>query len=280
MHRFIIAFASLFFSAAAYASDTESSAPGSPRELARELRKDWDLLGVEVDATSSHTLASIGPRYQLVTRPGLYIDASAEVGFTVRDAGPPAFGQAHAVVGWSLIRGMKNKDTLFNIGQESTSDMQWSYSTYEYLETQVVAQRNVILYGGARTIIGRGPDLADGTVAPGYVSLSGGLAFLTTWREIQEFKGERRMMRGVQGFELIALYAPAESASEGFGKFEHFGGELRIHKTLELGKLAAPFHGGLGIEPGLGPMVRLGMLWPVMSPIAGKYGHAKTGEFR
>jgi len=276
MFRFITTAISLLIATPALAQE----APDSPRSLAKDLRKDWDLLGVQVDATSSHSLAVIGPRYQLFTQSGLYLEGAGGVGFTVRDVGPSTFGQGHAYAGWSLIRGMKNKDTLFNLYEQSASDASGTTTTYEYLETEVIAQRNVIVFGGARTIVGRGPDLSDGTVAPGYFSMAGGVAFLTTWREVQERNGVRRMMRGVQGFELTALYTPQVSESEGFSNFRHVGGELKIHKTAELGRLAAPFSLSLGIEPGLGPMLGIGMLWPVVSPIAGSYGSAKVGEVR
>lgn len=259
----------------AFSTPTLAASPDSPRELAQDLRKDWDILGLEVDATSSHTLASVGPRYQLVTKPGLYIDAAAGVGATLRDGGAPIFGDGHAYVGWSLLHSMKNRDAIFNRYQTASEDA----TTYSYLETEVIAQRNIIVYGGARTIVGRGPDLADGTVAPAYASLAGGVAFLTTWRQVKEHGGEQRMIRGVQGLELTFLYAPQESESEGFSNFRHFGGELRYTRTTELGRMAAPFHLGLGMEPGLGPMLRLGMMFPVMSPLSG-HSTAKVGEVR
>lgn len=253
--------------------------PDDARGLAQELRKDWDLLGLEVDATSSHTLVFAGPRYQALTASGLYLDVAAGAGVSVRESGAPVFGQGHAMAGYSLVRGLKNRDTLFNLYQTNSSDASGTETTYHYLETEVIAQRNLVVLGGVRSILGRGPDLSDGSVAPAYASLVGGVALLTTWRQVQEHGGERRMLRGVEGFELLGLYAPQDSASENFSNFRHIGAELRIHKTAELGRWATPFHLGLGIEPGLGPMLRLGMLFPVASPLAGP-AQAKVGEVR
>jgi hypothetical protein len=254
-----------------------AQSPSSSKELASHLRKDWDLAGLQVDATSSHTLVFMGPRYQAVTKPGLYIDAAAGAGWTVRDNGPALFGQAHGYVGWALAKGVKNKETLFNLYQDSSTSGQTSTTTYSYLETHVVAQRNFIVLGGARTIMGRGPDLANDEVAPGYVAFAGGFAMLTTWREAQEREGVRRMMRGVSGWELVGLYTPQSSESTNFSNFRHVGGQLKIHKTAELGRWATPFHLTLGIEPGLGPMLGMGMMFPVSSPLAGPR-EAKVGE--
>ncbi|MCO4746906.1 MAG: hypothetical protein KC912_19065 [Proteobacteria bacterium] len=261
-------------SAATPSDAGESAAPG------RFKRKDWDMLGLALDVTSSHTLAAFGPRYQLVAASGLYIDSGAALGVTLRDNGPRTFGQLYGNVGFSLIRGHKQRDAKFNLSQSSSSDMRTTTTTYKYIDTTVTAQRNLIVYGGLRSLVGRGPDLADDKVAPGYLAFAGGVSFLTTWREIQEHHGERRMIRGQHGLELVVLYTPQNSESENFSNFRHWGGELRLNRSAGLGRMDTPFHLGLGIEPGLGPMVRMGMEFPVFSPLSSRYGTAKVGSLK
>jgi hypothetical protein len=243
-------------------------------------RRDWDMLGVAIDVTTSHTLAAVGPRYQLVGASGVYVDTGAALGVTIRDNGPTTFGQLYGNVGFSLIRGHKQRDAKFNLSQSSSVSGSTSTTTYKYLDTQVTAQRNVIVYGGLRSLVGRGPDLADDKVAPGYLAFAGGVSFLTTWREIQEHQGQRRMIRGQHGLELVVLYTPQNSASENFSNFRHWGGELRLNRSIGLGRMDTPFHLGLGVEPGLGPMIRMGMEFPVFSPLSSRYGTAKVGSLK
>ncbi len=244
----------------------------TPAELAKELKKDWDLLGVQVDAAWAHSNAFIGPRYQLVSKLGLMVDAAGGVGVRFADIDEgPLFGQGYGRVGWTLSSRLKNRKGIFNLYQESDTNLVSgsTTTTFHYLETEVLARRNLIVYGGARTMFGSGPEVTAGTYADSYFAVEAGVSILTTWRQVQEKKGYKRLMRGIRGFEFGVLYAPQESLSEDFSNFRHWGGEIRFVRTTELGALHAPFHLTVGMEPGLGPKIQLGMMFPALSPLAG-----------
>ncbi|TNE87862.1 MAG: hypothetical protein EP330_16315 [Deltaproteobacteria bacterium] len=253
-------------------------APGSPimADAQRDTKRTWDLLGVQFDAQAGHTLVFLGPRYQAFTKPGLYIDAQIGLGVTnpARD-GAPVFLESEAYAGWALGMGRKARPSKFNVGQK-TANVGGDTMAYSY-ETTVMAQRHLVAYGGVRSFAGHGPDLVGGGVAPGYFALAGGIAKFRTWREVQHVNGLTRTLRGVEGWDMRVYFAPQNSDPEGFSNFKHFGGEVRIHRTAEIGKGATPFHLGIGIEPGLGGMIRMGMMFPVATPMSGKLG--KTGEF-